>query len=108
MSVATATPAQLAQLSTYVVQLRAVSSQFMKAMSQMNALQNYYNETVSGIIGTPAGTTIVDNTGLAGAMPLTDTQVVTMTSWFENILSTYYTATYQQQFTSACGPGNVL
>src|SRR5208282_3235405 len=106
MSVVNATPAQRAQLSAYVVMLRAIASQFSMAMSQMNALQNAYNANVAGIIGTAAGTVIVDNTGLAGAVPMTDTQVVTMTSWFENVLTTYYDATHQQQFTIACGPGN--
>lgn len=108
MSVLTATPAQLAQLSAYTVMLRAVSAQLMQNMAQMNALQNSYNASVSSIIGTPAGTTIVDNTGLAGAVPLTDTQVVTITSYFENILSSYYDSAHQQQLTLACGPGNTI
>lgn len=106
--IANPTAAQLAQLSTYVVQLRAVSAQFMQAMAQMNALQNYYNETVSALLNPTTGATVADNTGLSGAVPLTDAQVVTMTSWIEAVLSSYYDATHQQQFTAACGPGNVL
>lgn len=108
MSVAGATPAQLAELSSYVVLLRGVSSSLMKLMAQMNALQNAYNANISSIIGTPAGTIIVDNTGLAGAVPLTDSQVVTITSYFENILTTYYDTGHQQNLTLACGPGNTF
>lgn len=106
--IANPTAAQLAQVSTFVVQLRAVLSQFAKAQSQMNALQAYYNQTVSAILNPTTGVTVVDATGLAGAVPLTDTQVVTLTSDIEAVIATYYTATYQGLYAMACGPSNVL
>lgn len=106
--IANPTAAQLAQVSTYVVQLRATLAQFAQAMAQMNALQNYYNQTVSAILNPTTGVTVVDSTGLAGAVPLTDTQVVTLTADIEAVLTTYYTTTYQELFAAACGPGNVL
>lgn len=108
MSVANATPQQLAELSAYTVYLRGITSQFMKLMNQMNALNNSWNGTVSAIIGTPAGTTITDNTGLAGAVPLTDTDVTNITSYCQNVLTSFYDAAHQQVLTKACGPGNTL
>lgn len=108
MSVANATPAQLSQLSAYSVMLRGVSSQFLKLMAEMNALNNAWNGNVSGIIGTPANTIISDNTGLAGAVPLTDTQITTITSYYQNVLTSFYDAPHQQVLTLACGPANSL
>lgn len=108
MTIATATPEQLKEVSDYTVMQRAVCSQFMKAMAQMNALNNSWNATISGIIGTPANLPITDYTGLAGAVPLTDTDVYGITGYFQNVLTSYYDASHQQIFTRACGPGNTL
>lgn len=107
MSVVNATPQQLAQLSNFVVLLRATISSFAKNMDTMNALNAAWNANISAIIGTPAGTTIVDGTNLAGAVPLTDTQVATLVADIQAILTTYYAAGAQQLYTLVCGPGNV-
>src|SRR5271170_1242756 len=107
MTVATATPQQLAELSAYMVMMRAVASQLSKSMSQMNALSNSYNATISGIIGgSGTGTVVVDASGLAGIVPLTDTDVVNITFIYQSILSSWYDASHQQLLTRACGPGN--
>lgn len=109
MSVATATPQQLAELSAYAVMLRAIAGQFMKCMNQMNALNNSYNATISGIIGgAGTGTVVVDNSGLAGIASLTDTDIVNITSYFEGCMASYYDSTHQQVMTRAAGPGNTL
>lgn len=107
MSVATATPAQLAQLSNFVVTLRALISAFSINMDRMNALMNAWNANISAIIGTPSGITITDNTGLAGAVPLTDTQVSTLVTDVQNLLAAYDTATAQQLYALVCGPTNM-
>ena len=108
MTVATATPAQLALLNNYVVQMRAVVSQFAKNMNKMNAMVAARNANISAIVGTPAGTVITDSTNLAGAAALTDTQVAALVADIQAILTTYYTAAAQQLYTQVCGPGNVL
>lgn len=108
MTIATATPQQLAELSAFVVQERAVVSMWMKTMAQMNALNNSWNATISAIVGTPAGLPVTDNTGLAGAVPLTDTDVYAMVGYFQGCLASYYDTPHQQIMTRACGPTNTL
>lgn len=108
MSVVSASPAQLAELSNFVVNMRSVIASFSHVMNQMNALNNGWNATISAIIGTPAGTTIVDATNLAGAVPLTDTTVAALVADIQAILTTYYTAGSQQTYAQVCGPMNTL
>jgi hypothetical protein len=107
MTVATATPQQLAELSAYIVMMRAVASQLSKAMAQMNALSNSYNATITGIIGgAGTGTVVADDSGLNGIAPLTDTDVVNITFIFQSILTSWYDSAHQQLLTRACGPSN--
>lgn len=108
MSVANATSEQLAELSNFVVNLRAVIASFAQVQYQMNALNQAWNANISAIIGTPAGTVIADNTGLAGAVPLTDTQVSTLVSDIQAVMTTYFTTAAQQLYAQVCGPMNVL
>jgi hypothetical protein len=107
MSVALATPAQLAQLSNFVVLMRSAVSMFAKNMDTMNALVMAWNANISAIVGVPVGTTVIDATGLAGAVPLTDTTVAALVGDLQAILATYYTTAAQQLYTTVCGPGNV-
>lgn len=100
------TPAQLKQLSDYIVMLRSVSSMFMKAMNQMSALNNSWNATVSALVGASNGTTIPDGSDFAGAGPLTDTNVTNITSYFQGCMTSYFDAPHQQIMTIASGPGN--
>lgn len=108
MTIATATPQQLAELSAFVVQERAIVSQLMKAMAQMNQLNNNWNATIAAIIGTPAGLVVTDNSGLAGIVPLTDTNVYAILGYFQTILASFYDTSHQQIFVQACGPTNAL
>lgn len=108
MSVAGATPQQLKELNDYVVLLRSVAGEFFRVMNHMNAVNNSWNATISAIIGTPAGTTIVDNSSLAGIVPLTDTDVTNITSYFQNTLTSFYDAAHQQELTKAAGSGNTI
>src|SRR5271170_5338915 len=107
-NISTATPTQLAELNNYVVQLRATISQFSINMVTMNAMVNAWNANISAIIGTPAGLTVTDSTGLAGAVPLTDTQVSTLVTDLQAILTTYYTTGAQQLYAEVCGPTNTF
>lgn len=102
------TPAQLKQLSDYIVMARAVASQFMKAMNQMNALNNSWNGSVSALVGASNGTVIPDASGFAGITTLTDTDVTNITSYFQGAMTSYYDVPHQQVMTKACGPGNAI
>ena len=105
-NISTATPTQLTELNNYVVQLRAIVAAFSTNMVAMNAMVNAWNANISAIIGTPAGLVVTDSTNLAGAVPLTDTQVSTLTTDLEAILTTYYTTAAQQLYATVCGPTN--
>lgn len=107
MTIATASPAQLAELSNFVVLMRAQISTLAILMSKMNALNAAWQGTISAIIGTPAGLTVTDGSNLAGAVPLTDSQVATLIADIQAILTTYNTPAAQQLYASVCGPGNI-
>ncbi|MGB8627763.1 MAG: hypothetical protein WCD69_00005 [Xanthobacteraceae bacterium] len=107
-NISNATPQQLAELSAFVVQERAIVAQFAQSMAQMNQLNNNWNATIAAIIGTPAGLTVTDTSGLAGIVPLTDTNVYAILGYFQAILTAYYDAAHQQIFVQACGPTNMI
>lgn len=106
--IASPTEAQLAQLSNFVVQLRAVIATFSQCQYQMNALNQAWNANISAIIGTPNGTTITDATNLAGAVPLTDTQVSQLVTDIQAVMTSYFTTAAQELYAQVCGPMNVL
>ncbi len=107
-NISTASAPQLALLNSHVVQLRASVSDFAKMMNRMNALDMSWRSNVSAIVGTPAGLTITDASGLAGITQLTDTQVASMMTSVEAILTTYYSSAAQQTMVQFCGPTNML
>lgn len=107
-NVTSATPAQLQQLSSFVVNLRSIVAEWSQAMTQMEMLVNSWNATVANIIGTPVGTVVADTSGLSGIVPLTDTNVYAIVGYMETCLSDFYDTTHQQIFVQACGPTNMV
>ena len=108
MSVVGATPAQLAQLSNFVVLERSACVQLWQLNKTISALVQAWNANILGIIGTPAGTPIVDSTNYAGAVQLTDTQVTNLFGILQTLQSTNMTAPNQASFVLATGPNNML
>jgi hypothetical protein len=107
-NISTATPQQLAALSAFVVQQRAIVAQWSQAMTQMNALNNSWNATIAAIIGTPAGLIVTDATNLAGAVPLTDTNVFAIIGYMQTCMTDFFDTSHQQIFVQACGPTNMI
>jgi hypothetical protein len=108
MSVAGATPAQLAQLSNFVVLERAACVQLWQLNKTITALVQAWNANILGIIGSPQGTLIVDSTNYAGAVQLTDTQVTNIFGILQALQSTNMTAPNSASFVLAAGPNNML
>ena len=106
MSYATATPEQKARVNNFVQQLRAVSIRAWQMNNSMTALVNNWNSDILGIIGSPQGTVITDGTGLAGAAPLTDTQVTNLFGILQTNQTTLMTAGNEAIFMLATGPQN--
>lgn len=108
MSVATATPAQLARLSNFVTLLRAATVNVWQLNRTLNVLVQDWNSDILGIIGTPQGTTIVDGNNLAGAVPLTDTQVTNLFGILQTLQTNTMTAGNKDVFMLATGPNNAM
>jgi hypothetical protein len=108
MSVADATPAQLAQLAAFSVLQRSACVQLWQLNKTISALVQAWNANILGIIGAPAGTPVVDNTGYAGAVELTDTQITNLFSILQALQSNTMTAPNQAALVLATGPNNML
>jgi hypothetical protein len=108
MSVATATPEQLARLYNFIALLRSTTIRIWQQSNATDTIIQAWNSDILAIIGTPQGTVIHDNTGLAGAVPLTDTQVTNLFSILQNLQSTTMTAGNKDLFMLATGPNNAL
>ena len=106
MSVATATPEQLARLNNFVMQLRAAIIRVWQLNNDTTALVQDWNSDILGIIGSPAGTVINDPTGLAGAVHLTDTQVTNLFGILQTLQTNTMTAGNKDVFMLATGPQN--
>ncbi len=106
MSYSTATPAQQARVNNFVQQLRAVSIRAWQMNNSMTALVNDWNSDILGILGSPQGITIPDGTGLAGAVPMTDTQVTNLFGILQTNQTTLMTAGNSAAFMLATGPQN--
>lgn len=108
MSVSTATPAQLARLANFVNLLRSATINLWHLNNAMNVIVQDWNSDILGIIGTPQGTLIVDNSGLAGAVQLTDTQVTNLFGILQTLQTNTMTAGNKDVFMLATGPNNAL
>jgi hypothetical protein len=108
MSVSSATTAQLAQLSDFVVLERSACVQLWKLNKIITALVQAWNANILGIIGSPQGTPIVDGTNYAGAVQLTDTQVTNLFGILQTLQSTNMTSGNTATFVLATGPDNML
>jgi len=108
MSVANATPAQLAQLNNFVVLERAAIVQMWQLNKTISALVQAWNASILGIIGPPAGTPIVDSNSYVGAVQLTDTQVTNLFGILQTLQTNNFGASNQAAFVLATGPNNML
>ena len=108
MSVATATPAQLQQLAAFTVLLRSACVQLWQLNKTISALVQIWNANILGIIGSPQNTPIVDNTGYAGAVQLTDTQVTNIFGILQTMQTNTMTSPTQAAMVLATGPNNML
>jgi hypothetical protein len=108
MSITGASSAQLAQVADFVILERATIVQLWQLNKSVNALVQAWNANILGIIGTPQGTPIVDNTGYAGAVQLTDTQVTNLFGILQTLQTNTFTPGNQASFVLATGPNNML
>ena len=108
MSYSGATPAQQAQVQSFSVLQRSAIVQLWQLNKTINALVQAWNANILGILGSPQGTLIPDNTGYAGAVELTDTQITNLFGILQSLQSTNFTSGNQAAFVLATGPNNML
>ena len=106
MSYATATPAQQARVNNFVVQMRTTIIRIWQLNNSTAALVTNWNADILAILGTPQGITIPDGSGLAGSVPLTDTQVTNLFGILQTNQTTLMTAGNDAIFMLATGPNN--
>src|SRR5271154_7117034 len=107
MSYSSATPAQQLQVQNFSVLQRSAIVQLWQLNKTMNALVQAWDANILGILGTPQGTLIPDNTGYAGAVELTDTQITNLFGILQSMLTTNFTAGNQNAMALATGPNNI-
>ncbi len=108
MSYATATPAQQARVNNFVTQLRATVIRQWQLQNAVNVLVQDWNSDILAILGSPQGISITDGTGLAGAVPLTDTQVTNLFGILQTWQTNTMTAGNKDIFMLATGPNNAI
>ncbi len=108
---ASLTVTQQKAVTDFSAMLRANIGALARLLNQMAALNANYNQNVSAILalltGADATTPINDSTGLAGAMPLSPSQMITLVSHMQAEL-VINDAAHLATWVTAAGPGNVV
>lgn len=95
-------------LIDYSAVLRTGISQLSRSLNQLNAINNSYLATASAALqALDSGEVVTDTTGFAGAIPLLQSDLITLTSHIEAALA-IYDAAHQQIWVKACGPSNLI
>ena len=108
MSYSSATPAQQAQVQSFSVLQRSACVQLWQLNKTITALVEAWNANVLGILGAPQGTLVPDNTGYAGAVELTDTQITNLFSILQALQTGTMTSGNMAALVLATGPNNML
>jgi hypothetical protein len=106
MAYSAATPEQKTRVHNFVTQLRAATITVWHSNTEMTTLVQNWNSDILAIMGSPDGAVVVDNTGLAGAVPLTDLQVTDLFGQLQTMQTNTMTAHNKDLFMLATGPNN--
>lgn len=104
-------PEEQKALSDFSVALRGYTGEIARLMTRLNALNANYNAVVSVILAelkdADASISIKDETGLAGVMPLSPNEMITLVSHIQKLLEINDDA-HLQIWVKAAGPTNVV
>jgi hypothetical protein len=110
-SFASLTATQQKAVKDFSIQLRGTIGELARTLNRENALNASYTSTVSAILalltGADATIPIDDGTQLAGTMPLTPSEMITLVSHLQAEL-VINDATHLQTWVKAAGPTNVV
>ncbi len=104
------TSEQQAILQHYVdVLIRPVMGELARVNNHFGATDSDYNAQSSAILALlTTGEEIPNGSGLAGTAVLDKEDVLTMTSYVQNILTSYNTSGHRQNFVKAAGAENTI
>lgn len=109
MAWADLTPEEKAVVTDYVRLLRGWAGEQARTNNHADALNTAYNATVTTLLSEIGESEeIPDGSGLGGAVTMTRSEVVTLTSHVQGILTNYNTANHRQLWSKAAGPGNLI
>ena len=102
------TPAQQSQVLAFMPLFRAAVVQLVAAANGGAKLDGVWTGGISAVVESlSSGTVIPDNTGLAGAAPLTMDIVVAQMAAIETLLSSANTAQARAAYLEIVGPANM-
>ncbi len=105
------TNAQQKIITDYMNVLRGHSGELARLLDKLNAANNYYNVVVQPVLalitGSDLSTPINDNSTLAGAQPLSTTEVNNLQQYIQTELG-IYDLSHQDAWVKAVGPTNVV
>ena len=102
------TPEQQAVLGDYVRTLRAWCGEQARTNNHADALNSAYTHIQASLDLLVADDLIADGSGLAGAMTLTKSEVITLTAHMQGILINYNTVAHRQLWAKAAGASNLI
>lgn len=105
------TDEQKATILNYVdTLLRPVMGELARALSHMDAVNSDYIAQASAALAllSPGSEEIPDQSGLAGTAVLDKDLIVTLTSYVQNLLTSYNTAAHRQNYVLAAGASNTI
>jgi hypothetical protein len=90
--------------------MRSLTGELARLMDRMASVQVAWTNTVAALVTSlDAGSIVPDNTGLAGAQPMTREEVITMGSTnFANALTTFNSAGARALYVKTVGPLNAV
>ena len=110
-SFASLTPTQQKTITDFSTQLRGYVADLAKVMDSLTAINDSYLGNAGPVLNLLTapdnGIAITDNTGLAGAVPLTPYQMGLIMNQIQAVLATDTDAN-RQVWVLACGPENLV
>ena len=98
------TPEQQGIVDQHQVSLRAAAGTLSRLLTNMQAVDDFYNAEASAVLALLLGADEIPNPGgLDQAAPLTKDETISIQADFQNILTTYDTAARRQNYSRAAG-----
>ncbi len=103
------TAEQKATLDAFMTLLRPWAGEAARANNHAQLIDDTYEASATGVIASlDAGAVVPNNTGLAGAMPLTKEEVLELVTDIKTLQAGFNTPAKRQLISKAAGAGNIV